>query len=178
MGKINYKNKIIFLKEKSLDQLMAIDPDIPNNKDLNTGKPNKPLFIAVSDTGNKDIYWAIPITSKVDKYKELQHNSNFKEKFQFYYFNGKECCFNISGMFPIHSDDINNIYKKKGIPVKLKYTERKTIIQTANKILLNQHLKKSQLVLKIDSLYEQAKKRNKQNILTINRPTSGKERTL
>ena len=93
-------------------------------------------------------------------------------------FTGKECCFNISGMFPIHSDDINNIYKKKGIPVKLKYTERKTIIQTANKILLNQHLKKSQLVLKIDSLYEQAKKRNKQNILTINRPTSGKERTL
>lgn len=153
----NLTRKMIFLRSQALDSLLAISPHIPNNRN-DQGFPNKPLFLAVKDKYNDNIYWAVPITSRVDKYKRIQaeysktHRRSQVERFLFYKLRGREACFNISGMMPIHKIDIESIYIHNGSPVKIKQAEEQKIISNVSTFLTKEHLRKT-LVLNTEKLY-------------------------
>ena len=97
------------------------------NKEIINGKEhNRPccyLFkFLQSDT---DIYWLIPISSKVDKYKSEYQKSITKygmcDNISFGYVLGDECAFLPQNLFPITENYINNVYidKNTSLPITI-----------------------------------------------------------
>lgn len=54
------------IKDEFFDMIQ--DKYLMNNKE---GGNYRPHFLAVQDSKNKDIYWMIPISSQVEKYKGI-----------------------------------------------------------------------------------------------------------
>lgn len=48
------------------------DPYLMKNIEVDSNdKHNRPCYYIFSDNNNKDIFWMIPISSKVEKYKKI-----------------------------------------------------------------------------------------------------------
>lgn len=97
------------------------DPNMKwNHHDENTGKSEKrPFFIAFQDS-DTDLYWAVPLSSRVGKYKRMieQRQAAGKEcdiiriaKIQ-----GKESAFLFLDMFPVAAEYIEKQYYRNGQP--------------------------------------------------------------
>lgn len=117
-----------------------------NDKSLmvNKGKNNyRPHYYTVRDTNNKDIYWMIPISSKVKKYKNI-----IKQKQKEYgqcntifigIFAGTDKAFLIQNAFPITKEYIHHIHTVKGNPITIQKQLQKTLEQNL-KTLINIHM--------------------------------------
>lgn len=116
-----------FLKTSSIEEYQRIaDGRIPC-------KQERPFCLVIKDPGNSSIFWAIPISSQVDIYKKRAEHA--PDKFRFYRLMGHERCFNISSMIPIRSDDIHNIYERRGVPVKLALADFEDLYNHVSRIL-------------------------------------------
>ena len=75
-------------------------------------KATRPFLIAAEDPKNKGIFWAIPLTSHVQKYKERQEREGARDKYRFGTGLGRETCFNVSRMIPVCADDVTLLLSK------------------------------------------------------------------
>ena len=101
-----------FDKDKTLMQ---------NKESINGQTHDRPCFFAVRDTKDEEIYWLVPLSSKVEKYEAIvqQKIEKMKSKgkenpecntIRFGKVMGNQTVFLIQNMFPSTNKYINNIY--------------------------------------------------------------------
>lgn len=102
---------------------------------------DRPCFFAMTDKKQNGLFWLIPISSRIEKYKRI-----YAKKVQRYgecntiYFAkvlGKENAFLIQNMFPITQKYISNIYidRNTSNAVTISDNEAKKIIHNARDVL-------------------------------------------
>lgn len=99
---------------------------LENKEIINGNEHNRPccyLFKFVNE--DTDIYWLIPVSSKISKYKSEYQKSIKKygvcDNISFGYILGEECAFLPQNLFPITEEYINNIYidKNTSLPITI-----------------------------------------------------------
>ena len=117
--------KLYFIKDKFYERFK--DCGLLENKEVIDGKEhNRPCcYVLKFNKEDTDIYWMIPISSKLEKY-EAEYQKAIKkygvcDNISFGYILGKKCAFLPQNMFPVTSEYINNIYldKNTGSPITI-----------------------------------------------------------
>lgn len=123
------------------DQYFIDFPDtgLMQNKERVSGVPHsRPSFYAIPDK-DAGIYWMIPISSKVTKYKAIHHKKFAKhgkcDTILFFKVLGYEKAFLIQNMFPVSEKYITTEYTHQNNPVLLPKSIAKSIEKAANKVL-------------------------------------------
>lgn len=116
------------------------DPLLMQNKETVFGEKHKrPCFYAVEDSNG--LFWMIPISSKVEKYKtiydgKLEKSKNGKcDTLAFGDVLGYEKAFLIQNMFPISKEYILEEYIHKNVPVRIDGVTEAEIKSKANKVI-------------------------------------------
>ena len=80
-----------------------------------------PPYYAIEDSKNKDIFWMIPISSKVEKYKNIfASKTNINRKCSTIVigvFAGEENAFLIQNAFPIKAVYLDHVHTIQGNPI-------------------------------------------------------------
>lgn len=115
---------------------MIQDKHMMSNKENGSYRPH---YYAIQDKTNSQIYWMIPISSQVEKYKNI-----IKQKEKKYgkcntivigRFAGKENVFLIQNAFPIISKYMDHIHTVEGRPIKVHKNLNKNLIDNLKTIL-------------------------------------------
>lgn len=128
-----------FDKEKKLMQ----------NKENVDGKPaNRPCFFSFPDSNNSEIYWCVPISSKVEKYQNIYDKKIEKQiakgiispkcnTIKFGDVMGKKRAFLIQNMFPVTQEYVQSTYIDKNThnEVTIDNAKEKEIIKNAKEVL-------------------------------------------
>ena len=116
--------------------------DMVNDKFLMSNKENgnyRPHFLAIQDNKNKDLYWMIPISSQVEKYKKI-----IEKKIERYgkcntiiigKFAGKENAFLIQNAFPIISKYLDHVHKIENKPIMVHSKLERILIVNLREVL-------------------------------------------
>ncbi len=117
------------------------DSFLMQNKETINGKPHdRPCFFAFEDSST-GLFWMIPISSRVEKFKELYTSKIQKygkcDTIAFGKVLGHEKAFLIQNMCPVTYSYINNEYldKKTNTPVQVNGILEKELITKAKKVL-------------------------------------------
>ena len=152
-------NHFYFIKDSFFQDFT--DPSLMQNKEDGHGRP---CFFVVEDSDG--LFWMIPISSKVEKYKQI-----YKKKIQksgkcdticFANVLGQERAFLIQNMFPIKENYILSEYyqSSSNTPVMISKLESKIIIEKFKKVLaLVKNGKKNMVFVDILSMCEELKKK-------------------
>jgi hypothetical protein len=106
--------KLYFIRDSFYDKFS--DCGLLKNKETINGKEhNRPCCYALKfNKGDKDIYWMVPISSKVEKYKGKYQRTIKKygvcDDVSFGYVLGKKCAFLPQNLFPVTENYIKNVY--------------------------------------------------------------------
>ena len=119
------QGKLYFVKDEFYDRFK--DCGLLENKEIingeQHGRPCCYLFKFTKE--DTDIYWMIPISSKIDKYKSEYQKSmnkyNMCDNISFGYVLGNERAFLPQNLFPITENYIDNIYidKNTSLPIAI-----------------------------------------------------------
>ena len=110
------------------------DPYLKNNKNC-----NRPFYYCVKESiSNKDIYWMIPLSSKVEKYKKIikskvDSNKRCDGLYVCKLPNGKENAFLIQDIFPVTDEYIDREFTLGSNHLILPYVDDVKIIETKAK---------------------------------------------
>ncbi len=131
-----------------LDKFYNDFPD--QNLMINKGENHcRPCFFSFKD--NNGLFWMIPISSKIKKYKKIyKHKTMNGNKCDTLYFAkvlGKEKVFLLQNMFPIIKEYIANEYlMKNGLPVEIPNKDSEVIIKKCKKLIALLHHGKKELI--------------------------------
>lgn len=106
----------------------------PNPKFMDNKGESRPHYYAVRD--NDGLFWMIPISSKVDKFKakiaEVEEKAGAGNCFLFAIatVSGRERAFVISEMFPVTEEYILRPYTVKGMPLVIRNEEIQKTMKT------------------------------------------------
>lgn len=109
--------RFYFVKDEFYDRFKNCG--LLENKEIINGKEhNRPCcYLFKFEKSDKNIYWLIPISSKVSKYEAQYQKSMEKyglcDNISFGYILGERCAFLPQNLFPITEEYINNIYIDK-----------------------------------------------------------------
>lgn len=117
--------KLYFVNDDFYDRFKNCG--LSENKETINGKLHgRPCCYLFKYEESQDyIYWLIPISSKVEKYKEQYRKSIVKygicDNISFGYILGNECAFLVQNLFPITSNYIKNVYidKNTSLPISI-----------------------------------------------------------
>lgn len=126
-----------------LDDQYFIDfPDsyLMKNKEIINGiSHDRPCFYAFKDQSNPNIYWMIPFSSKVAKFKNVYNKKVNKfgkcDTIVFADVLGHEKAFLIQNICPVTDDYIKNEYMDLTSPVRLSQNKEQELQQKAKKVL-------------------------------------------
>lgn len=129
------QGKLYFIKDEFYDNFQNCG--LLGNKEIINGKPHgRPCcYLFKFDNDKSDIFWMIPISSKVEKYKQQYKHSIEKYKtcdnISFCYVLGEERAILPQNLFPITEEYIESIYidKNTNEPITLP----KNILSEVNK---------------------------------------------
>lgn len=115
--------------------LKAKDPKLMRNKEGGGFRPTH-YCMKDKDTG---LLWMIPLSSKVDKYKE-HYNKAVKRygdclTIVLGKYDGKEVAFLLQNMFPITEEYIDHPHTRNGNPVPVHTTMQKRLLKNMKEIL-------------------------------------------
>ena len=128
------------------DQYFVDFPDtcLMRNKEVVNGKPhNRPCFYAFKDSST-GLYWMIPFSSQVDKFRAIYNKKVKKHKccntIKFGYVLGHEKAFLIQNMCPVTDKYILNkyLYGSGQTPVRIDNLLAKNLVADAKRVLLLQ----------------------------------------
>ena len=145
--------KLYFVKDEFYERFNGCG--LLENKEIIDGKQhNRPCcYLFKFSNDDSDIYWMIPVSSKVDKY-------GICDNISFGYVLGEECAFLPQNLFPITEKYINNIYidKNTSQPITIPADLMAELNRKARKkIRYNQHGKTLGLT-NILKIYDELKK--------------------
>lgn len=124
-----------------LDQYYLDFPDkyLMGNKIINDVEHYRPYFFAFNDKDYEEIFWIIPISSKIAKYRKIYNKAieNYKYCNSIYFGKvaNKEAAFLIQNMCPATKDYLKPYLNKKNEPIRINDLTAKIIIKKARKIL-------------------------------------------
>ena len=100
------KNGFYLIKNEYFFKMQ--DPSFPFQKN------GRPAYYCIEDKNNKDIFWMIPMTTKIDKVNKIIQKSGGEDKCKIYLINPteKSSAFNIQDIFPITENYIEREYKR------------------------------------------------------------------
>lgn len=137
------------------------DPFLMKNKEnINGQEHNRPCFYAFTDK-NTGLYWMIPFSSQVDKFRNIYNKKIKKYKYcntiSFGYVLGYEKAFLIQNMCPVTDKYISNKYidSSSKNPVQVENKFAKKLIADAKRVLFLQRKGKHLIfpdVLKIEAV--------------------------
>ena len=132
------ENSFYFIK----DTYFRDFPDkglIKNHEVIDGKKHGRPCFYAFKDSKNPDIYWLIPVSSNIAKYKALhEHKTKRYGRCDTIYLGnikGKECAFLIQNLCPVTEKYIESQYIIQDKPIKINYTLQKLLIKSSRRVL-------------------------------------------
>lgn len=121
------------------------DGHLMKNKE---GSHDRPCFYAFPDITEPNIYWCIPISSRIEKYERIAENKIAKQiekgyrnpkcnTVRFGEVLGQKRAFLIQNMFPVTAKYISNVYIDKNTqsPVTIPSATEKDIVKNAKDIL-------------------------------------------
>lgn len=133
------KGNFYFIKDYYYDKVQ--DDELMKNKERGV---KRPCFYCFKDSILHDLFWLIPISSKVEKYKriydrkvqrQIENNKNINvDTLVFGNINNEVRVFLIQNMFPITKRFISDIYVRNNLPVRISYELQKEIEMKANKV--------------------------------------------
>ena len=115
---------------------LANDPFLKNNKD-----GNRPFYYCFKDNTQDELFWMIPLSSKIDKYRNIirKRKENHKPNDGLYICklpNDRESVFLIQDIFPIKEEHIEREYTLGGNHLVLPYeTDINEIDKRARKVI-------------------------------------------
>lgn len=117
------------------------DPNLKGNK-----SENRPHYYCFADKSINGLYWIIPMSHKIEKFKKIMKQKIDKGKpcdiIHILKINGDESAFLIQDMFPITDEYIERPYTINGIHLVIKdKSDVETIRKKANNIYLLIHRK-------------------------------------
>lgn len=131
------ENKLYFIKEeyfkKYKNHTVSVNKDSTKESDH-----NRPCYYAFKDG---EIYWMIPISSEVEKYKREYDKSIAKygvcDSLAFVYIKGNKNASLIQNMIPVIEKYIDNIYTYHGtnIPIEINKKKKKELNAKARKVV-------------------------------------------
>jgi len=103
-----------------------------NDSYLPLQKNGRPMYYCIEDKNNKNIFWVIPMTTKMDKVNRIITQEGGEDKCKIYVINSSEknSAFNIQDIFPIKENYIEREYTKNGVHYLLK---NKALIEKVEK---------------------------------------------
>lgn len=129
--------KFYFLKDSFFEKV--------KNKELLQNKSNgnkRPCYFCFKDIHNNNLIWFVPISSKVEKYKniyihKLKSSKNRSvDTIVFGKVNGVENVFLIQNMFPCIEKYVSFQFIRKNVPVIITKSLQEEILKKAYKIIL------------------------------------------
>lgn len=115
---------------------MVQDGGLMSNKE---GGGYRPHYFCLRDRYNPSMYWAVPISSKVDKYRTvMEHKMQTRGRCDTIVigrFSGRACAFLIQNMFPITENYIDHVHTDNGVPVVLARQLQEDIEMKVNRVL-------------------------------------------
>lgn len=111
-----------FLTEDYFDDFPF--PGLMINKPSKGGKPHgRPCFFAFPDTDNPQIYWLVPISSRIEKYEKIakKHGKRYSNSstISFGFLLGRETAFLIQNMCPVISKYMVPYMNSSGDPITI-----------------------------------------------------------
>lgn len=97
----------------------------------------RPHYLAIKDNKNDQIFWMIPVSSKIEKYREIYQKQ--REKYGYCSTivigkcDGKDAAYLIQNAFPITGDFFDHIHTSNNVPLSLHQNTEKLI----SKYLIN-----------------------------------------
>lgn len=126
--------KFYFIKDEFFD--IFKEYKLMENKE-NGNK--RPCYFCFNDPENKEIIWFVPISSKVEKYRQIYKNKKRDRKkvynFVFGKVLGKEKAFLIQNIFPTTDKYIESKYQNKKQDVEITETLKQEIIETSINVI-------------------------------------------
>lgn len=129
--------RFYFISPKYFEQFPSATLMI--NRQVSDGQlHNRPYLLAFSD--KEGVYWAVPISSRVDKFKEMYARKVHKYKrcdtIDFCEVLGHTKAILIQNMTPVTDEYIQNTYfDGNKNPIQLAYKDNKRIVRRAKKVL-------------------------------------------
>ncbi len=133
------KGYFYFIKDYYYDKVQ--DKELMQNKENGS---KRPCFYCFKDSSIDDLFWFIPISSKVLKYKEIYDKKVTKQiknkkvihvdTFVFGKINNEDRVFLIQNMFPLIERFVNDTYIRNNAPVRISYELQKEIEMKATKV--------------------------------------------
>ena len=115
----------------------ASDNSLMENKENGNYRPH---FYCLEDEKVKGLYWVVPISSKVEKYRLIQEKKINKfgkcNTIVIGLFAGKENAFLIQNMFPVTAKYFDHIHRVSNLPITI-HSEVKESIETNVKEVLS-----------------------------------------
>ena len=125
------------------DKLMS------NHETVDGEVHGRPCYCCIN-TSDNGIYWAIPISSQVEKYRKIYDKKIDKNgkcyTIDFGEVLGAERAFLIQNMCPVTDDYVKDEYQHLGVPVAIDYMTYKRIVSKATKVSALVHNKNSHLI--------------------------------
>lgn len=112
----------------------------------------RPCYYAIQDIKNSDIYWMIPISSQVDKYKNILNKKLERYKvydgLEFGYVQGREAAFLLQNICPVTEKYIVEKYidEKTGKDVSIPNDLKRKLNAKAKKIM-NKYYQGTKIVI-------------------------------
>lgn len=129
--------KFYFIKDSFFEKVK--DVELLQNK---SNGNKRPCYFCFNDMHNSDLIWFVPISSKVEKYKniyihKLKSSKNRSvDTIVFGKVSGVENAFLIQNMFPCIEKYVSSQFIRKNIPVIITKSLQDEILKKANKIIL------------------------------------------
>ena len=153
------QGSICFLKENFFEQFSS--QNLMKNKILeNSDRHKRPYLIALVDKKNPNIFWAVPISSKHEKYQEKYQRSIEKyhrcDTIRFGYLFGYKKAFLLQNMCPVTQNYIDQLYcDHNGNPAHINNSLLQKITYAAEKILKKNSAGIHLTYANIDEMYQE-----------------------
>ena len=133
------EGSFFFLKDSYFEKFSDTNLKL-NKKTENKHTQFRPYLYAFTDKDNPNIFWAIPMSSKTQKYRAIYQKCVQKygrcDYLRFGRFAGRESTFVIQNMCPVTKKYISHPYNNKyGLPMDMNYTVKHEIIASAQRTL-------------------------------------------
>lgn len=109
---------IVHIQNRFFD--LVKDPSMMPNKGNGGYRPH---YLCIRDSQKADIFWAIPISSKADKYRAIMEQKKALygrcDTIVVASFCGRDCAYLIQNAFPITEQFVDHFHTVKGVPVQI-----------------------------------------------------------
>lgn len=134
------KERFYFLSDEYCEKFK--NHGVMSNKEAsNDGLHRRPCFYSVKDCNRPDIYWMIPVSSQVQKYRDILQMKLKKysvyDGLEFGYVQGREAAFLLQNICPVKSEHIVEEYinESTGKSVQIPNDLKRKLNAKARKIM-------------------------------------------